>query len=101
MGDGFADERESHGIKFGANRRVHLASRAFVRGKQRLHLLPQFRVMAADLVEQRSAMLRIGFRRTVKQFLDLCPTFRSQTAPSRFASRCEARLRPSSNPVGP
>ena len=59
----------------------------------------QFRIIAAGLVENGSAMLRIGFRRSVKQVFDLRPTFRIQTAPIRFASGYEARLPPSSNPA--
>ena len=40
---------------------MHFAAGAVVGGKQRLHLLAQFRIIAARLVQNGSAMLRLGF----------------------------------------
>ena len=79
----------------------HFATRACVEGEQLLDLLTQFSIIATGKFKHSGAMLRVGFRRPVKHFLDLCPAFRSQTTPTRFSSLYEAKLRPASNPGGP
>jgi hypothetical protein len=60
----------------GLNDGLHPDSRAFVGRQKRLDLFAQFQIASASPVKNSHPMFRVGFRRTVKHFFDLCPAFR-------------------------
>jgi hypothetical protein len=60
---------------------------ACFRRKQCFYFTSQFRICAANLVQQSGAPGGVAFDDAMKQILNLRPALRSQSTPTDFASR--------------